>query len=168
MEQLSLSNINFPIFGITDKYKRIWEEHNVTYIETDTGVYVLDNKNMEGDTVGKRRLRIKTSQLYRPRKVFYNLSQMLRGKYTIFVDNFGTVFKYKKTKFVPLTYYKVTNTYRVEDGECVIEIPALNFSYKINCRKAYSITYVGLLDTQYGLIPYDFTDEYKPPTKRKI
>ena len=64
MEQLNLFDIQFPIYSITRTYKRIWVEMNVTYIETESGIYVLDNKNVEGDSLGKRRLRI-TNDIYK-------------------------------------------------------------------------------------------------------
>ena len=168
MEQLSLFNIDFPVFGITNKYKKIWEEHNVLYIETETGIYVLDNKNMDGNTLGERRLKINTSKLYRPKKIYYTLAQMIHSKYTIYIDKFGKLFNYKKSKFVPLEYYKVDSITNANDGECVLNINRINYSYKINCRKAYSINYIGLLKTEFGLIPYEFSDIWKPATKRKI
>lgn len=168
MEQLSLFDIKFPIYAITKSFRKIWEEHNVLYIRTDSGTYVLDNKNMDGDTVGKRRIKITTSKLYVPRKVYYNIGQMLNGNYSIFMDTDGVVFKYKKTEFAPLVYHKIDSITEAKDGECILELPKINYSYKINCRKAYSIQYIGLLHTKFGFIAYEFSEEYKKPTRRKI
>lgn len=168
MEQLNLFNLNFPLYSITKTYKRIWTELNVLYIKTQSGTYVLDNKNLSGDNVGKRRIKIQSSELYKPRKVYYNLSQLLHAKGNIFMDNDGVVFKYKKTQYAPLTYYKVQNVTQAKDGECILEVPQINYSYKINCRKAYSIEYIGILATEYGFIPYEFSEEYKKPTRRKL
>jgi hypothetical protein len=92
----------------------------------------------------------------------------LRSNDSIFIDKYGTVFKYKKSIFVPLEYYKVKSIYKSEDGECIISIPKINFKYKINCRKAYSINYVGVLKTTFGYVLYEFSDEYKANTRRKI
>lgn len=170
MEQLNLFDINFPIYSITKSYKKIWTDMNVTYIQTESGTYVLDNKNIDGETVGKRRLRIKNKiyPLYKPRKVVYNISQLINGKESIFMDTDGTVFKYKKTEMVPLVYHKVDSIVEANDGECILDIPKINYSYKTICRKAYAIKYIGLLHTKYGYIPYEFCEEAKGNTRRKI
>lgn len=168
MEQLSLFDINFPIFSVSKTYKRIWEEFNVTYIETVKGVYVLDNKNIPGDTIGERRLKINNSKLYNFKKSYYTISQMLHSKYNVFVDVYGTVFKYKKTKMVPLIYYKVENISKASDGECVLSIPSINYYYKVTCRNAYGINYIGLLVTHNGYILYDLSEYKKNNSRRKI
>ena len=170
MEQLNLFNIHFPAYSITKTYKKIWEEMNVTFIQTESGTYMLDNKNIPGDTLGKRRLRIKNDiyKLYRPRKVFYTISQLIKAKDKIFIDSSGIVFKYQKTETVPLKYYPVSDVVQAEDGECIIYIKNSDWSYKTSCRDAYGISYVGLLDTKYGHILYEFTDDKKKDTRRKI
>ena len=169
MEQLNLFDINFPIYSITKTYEKIWEDMNVTYVRTSTGTYVLDNKNVEGDTLGKRRLRIKNDiyKLYRSRKVCYNISQLIKSKEQYFIDTNGIAFKYKKTEIVHLIYHKV-EVIESKDGECILDIPKLNYSHKTNCRQAYGIQYIGLLHTKYGYIPYDFCEYPKANTVRKI
>jgi hypothetical protein len=170
MEQLNLFKIIFPIYSITRTYKKIWVDINVTYIETDSGTYILDNKNVQGDTLGKRRLRIKNDvyKLYKPRKVIYNISQLLHSTDSVFIDTTGVVFKYKKTEMVPLKYHKVESITEAKDGECILEIPKLNYSYKTTCRYAYGVKFIGLLHTKYGYIPYEFCEEKKDDARRKI
>lgn len=168
MEKLKITDINFPIYGITNNRKKIWEEYNILYIETLSGIYILDNKNMNGNTLGERRIKINNSKLYKPRQVCYNIIQLIKSKFTTFIDSTGKVFTYKKSKFVPLKYYKVTNIIRSKDGECIISIPKINFVHKIACRKAYSIEYIGILHTDYGLVLYEYSNIEKKDTKRKI
>ena len=167
MEQLNLFDIKFPIYSITTSYKKIWKDMNVLYIETPYGTYVLDNKNLPGDTVGKRRLQIKNSDIYRPRRVYYNIEQLLHSKDKIYLDSLGRCFKYQKTEMVPLKYHKIRNIKRLETGECVLELD-IYFPQKVNCRLAHSIEYVGVLHTNYGHILYSFEEEYKKDTRRKI
>jgi hypothetical protein len=168
MEPLNLFDIKFPIYGITNTYKNIWTDLNVLYIETNTGTYVLDNKNIVGDTLGERRLKIKNSKLYIPRKVYYNIAQLLKSKHTVFIDKYGILFKYKKTQYVPLKYYKIENIDKAEDGQCILAIPKLPFYHKTTCRIAYSINYLGLLDTPFGYILYELSEYKKSDSKRKI
>jgi hypothetical protein len=170
MEQLNLFELSFPLYSITRSYKRIWREMNVLYIETDSGIYILDNKNLAGDTVGKRRLQIKTDyyKVYVPRKVVYNVMQLLHSKEKVFMDTDGIIFKYKKTEYFSLRYHKVDSVIESKDGNCILEIPKIDFSYKTSCRNAYGILYVGILHTKYGHIPYDFSEVKKKDTRRKI
>ena len=167
MEQLNLFDIVFPVYSLPKVYEKIWEKYNVTYMETIYGTYVLDNKNMDGDTVGKRRLQINNSQLYRPRHVYYNIPQFLHSKTNVFMDSLGRVFKYKKTKMVPLKYHKIKSIHRLNSGECELELD-INFSVKVNCRLAYSVQYVAVLHTKWGYILYSFSEFEKPNTRRKI
>lgn len=167
MDQLNLFDIEFPIYSITKTYKRIWEDMNVLYIETPYRIYILDNKNIEGDTVGKRRIKLNNSELYRPRKVYYNIEQFLHSKDNIYMDSLGRVFRYKKTKSVPLKYHKIKDINRLDTGECILTLDII-FPQKVNCRIAYSIQYVGVLHTSYGYILYSFEEDYKKDTRRKI
>jgi len=41
MQHKDFSDITFPIFTITPNYKRIWDEFNIKYIETESGIYIL-------------------------------------------------------------------------------------------------------------------------------
>jgi hypothetical protein len=170
MEQLNLFDIKFPIYSITRTYERIWDDMNVTYIRTVTGTYVLDNKNVEGDTLGKRRLRIKNDiyKLYKPRKVYYNIVQLIKANEKYFIDTTGVVFQYKKTGTAKLVYYKVDEIIEAEDGECILNIPSINYSYKTICRSAYAIKYIGLLNSAFGFIPYDFSETKGKDSWRKI
>lgn len=164
---MHLSDIVFPVYSITDSYKRIWEDTNVTYIKTQSGKYVLDNRNIEGDTLGKRRLKINNSDLYKPRKSFYTLSQLIKSRHKTFIDSTGHVFSWKKTKNVPLKYHKVKEVYH-DDEYCILHLKDIDFPQRIVCSMAYEIQYVGVLHTDEGYILYSFNSEFKKDTWRKI
>lgn len=162
-----LSDIEFPIYGITNNHKRIWEEFNVLYIETESGEYVLDNKNISGESLGKRRLKLNnTDNIYSLRKRFDNVASMLKCKYKKFIDNNGYVFEYKKSKYVPLKYFKVTDQIH-ENDSCKVII-SNGQVFKVPCKILYSINWLGLLVTDIGLIPYEFSDTKLPDSRRKI
>ena len=163
----SLLDIEFPIFTITPTYKRIWEEFNITYIETESGTYMLDNKNLDGDTLGERRLRMTTSLRYIPRKAYYNITQLIKSKNKTYIDNTGSVFTYRKTRTVPLKYYKVMDVVSMEEG-CILSFKGINFKLRISCMDAYDIKYIGLLVTEMGYILYETSEIKKKDTYRKI
>ncbi len=164
---MHLSDIVFPVYTVTDSYKKIWEDTNVTYIQTQSGIYVLDNKNIDGDTLGKRRLKISNSDLYKPRKSFYSLSQLIKSKHKTFIDSTGSVFSWKKTTTVPLKYHKVIEVYH-DDEYCILHLKNIEFPQKVVCSIAYEIKYVGVLHTKEGYILYSYNTEYEKDTWRKI
>jgi hypothetical protein len=164
---MHLFDISFPVYAITKTYRKIWEEMNVVYIETESGTYVLDNKNIDGNTIGERRLKIKNSELYIPRKVYYNISQFLHSKYNKFIDSKGNIFSWKKSFNVPLKYHKVAGVIQTEE-DCIIHLKDIIFPQKVNCRIAYVINYVGVLHTEYGYVLYEYCENKKKDTYRKI
>lgn len=167
LKRKNILDIKFPCYGITSNHKGIWTETNVTYIKTSSGVYVLDNKNIEGNTLGQRRLRIKNSALYIPRTVIHTFVQTVKSKYKIFIDNTGDIFKYIKTIKVPLKYYKVQNLIELDIG-CVVTFKEIDNPILVPCRDSQGINYVGFLVTEFGYLTYDYSEEIKPNTWRKI
>ena len=163
----SIFDIDFPIFAITKSYIKIWDELNVKYIKTPSGTYVLDNKNLSGNTLGERRVQLKTSLRYIPRKAYYNITQLIKSNNKTYIDNTGCVFTYKKTRMVPLKYYKVMDVVSTEEG-CILLIKGINFKIRTSCRSAFTINYVGLLTTGKGFILYETSEVKKRDTVRKI
>ena len=163
----TLADISFPLYGITSRYKRIWNEFNIQYIETRSGIYILDNKNLDGDTVGKRRLKIKSFDKYMPRMMVLTVAQLIHSKYKVFMDSTGAVFTYVKNKVVPLKYYKVQKITKMEEG-CVVSLKGIDYPIKINCREAYAIHCIGLLHTDIGLILYEISEYPRTNTWRKV
>ena len=164
---MHLANIKFPVYAISNTARKIWEEFNVTYIETENGIYIIDNKNIEGNTLGKRRLKLKNVEKYKFRRTYFTIEQFLHSKYITFIDDTGKLFKWKKSKYVPLKFYKIKKIIKTEN-ECIIIPEKINFSLKINCRLAHFNTHIGLLHTDMGLILYELTDKCKKDTWRKI
>lgn len=163
----NIFDIQFPIFPVALNFERIWTEDNITKIETASGVYVLDNKNIQGDTLGKRRLRINNSKLYIPRGVVHSIGQLIRSKYKTYIDNTGEVFKYIKHTTVPLKYHKVDRIIETEHG-CVLHFKDIHNPIILSCRNAHGIEYVGLLHTNIGYILYEYSETIKANTWRKI
>lgn len=167
MPHKNFSDINFPIFTITASYKRIWDEFNIKYIETESGIYVLDNKNLEGNTLGERRLKLKTGLRYIPRKAYYNITQLIKSNTKTYIDNTGCVFTYRKTRTVPLKYFRVMDVVSMVEG-CILSFKNVNFKLRVSCREAYDIKYIGLLITDNGYILYETSEIKKKDTTRKI
>ena len=164
---MQVFDVQFPVFGISNNHRRIWTEDRITKIQTDSGVYVLDNKNIQGDTLGQRRLRINNSKLYIPREVVHTVAQLIRSQYKTFIDEYGNVFEYSKKTRVDLKYYKVKEVIKKDDG-CVLHFLDINNPIMVSCISAYGIEYVGFLITSIGYIAYDYSERFKADTWRKI
>lgn len=162
-----LTDIYFPIYGITNDYIKTWTEYNVTFVKTHSGTYILDNKNMLGETLGVRRAKIAKNK-YIFRAVVFNVTQLIKSKYKTFMDTTGAIFKYKKDTFVPLKYYKVASVEELGDTGCVLKFRGINYPIKVNYRLAYSIQCIGILHTSLGYILYEYSDKLKADTRRKI
>ena len=130
-------------------------------------MYVLDNKNIQGDTLGQRRLRINNSKLYIPRAVVHTIAQLIRSDYKTFIDNNGEVFKYFKHTTVPLKYCKVKKVVNRDEG-CVLHFTDIDNPILVPCARAHGTDYVGFLITQMGYILYEYSETPKSDTWRKI
>lgn len=169
MRLLKLEDICFPVYSLSKNYEKIYTEFNILYIQTASGTYVLDNKNMNGNTLGERRAKIENTKLYKPKKTCYSVAQLLKCKSNIFIDNIGTVFKYKKTKYVPLKYHKILSIhYREKFGDYFLLVKDIFFPIVVNYREANTYSYAGILHTPTGYILYELSEDKKPDTKRKI
>lgn len=166
MQHKKLTEIKFPIYAITSSYLKIWEEFGVLYIRTKKEK-ILDNKNVDGATLGSRRAKISTDSLYKLKGTIFNVPQLLNSKYNVFIDTNGMVFKYVKHSFVPLKYHKVKSLIKKENG-CIVSIKDTTLMLNIPYRDALNIKYVGILHSQLGDILYEFTDERKKDTRKKI
>jgi hypothetical protein len=164
---MHLCDLVFPVYTLPKNYKRIWEEYNVLYIETDSGTYILDNKNISGNTLGERRLKLKSEGIFIPRKVYYTINQMIHSTYKSFIDTEGKLFTWKKSKRVPLKYYKVSKVLK-DESSCIIHFKDINFPQRVNCRIAYAIQYAGILHTDFGYLLYEYCEGKKKDTYRKI
>jgi hypothetical protein len=165
---MHLHEIKFPVYAISNSVRRVWEEYNILYVETENGIYILDNKNLIGDTLGQRRLHIKGTEKYKFRKSYLSIEQFIHSKYSTFIDTYGKLFNWKKTTYVPLLYFKIKEVIHSKDGDCIIIPEKINYKLKVNCRVAFYNTYIGLLHTDMGYILYELTDKPKRNTRRKI
>lgn len=166
---MKLLDITFPVFTLPKSPHKIWEEFNVLYMQTESGkLYILDNKNLSGKNLGIRRAKIDPKDLYKHKRCYYSISQLLKSTYSKFIDYTGKVFQYTKTTMVPLKYHKLKDIKAIENFSI---LSFYNTPYILKIRtspKVYDIKYVGLLYTDFGLIPYEFSDEPKKDTRRKI
>ena len=110
MNNATLDKIAFPVYKLRS-YTKIEYTDNITYVHTYYKSYVLDNKNLLGDTLGERRTRIKEGNIYPFKANFKTPRDLVVAAKTgdVFCDSTGKLFKYKKTKLCDILCFKIKN-----------------------------------------------------------
>lgn len=117
-----LAEISFPVYKFR-KYNSVKNDDGIVYVDTFYKTYIVDNTNLKGETLGERRLRVKTKEfpLY-PFKVFYSSARelVLNSKTSdTYIDTKGRIFKYKKTARVHVKYYEIKTVIKYRNKSIV-------------------------------------------------
>lgn len=157
---------HLPAYGIPDYVVTITNEDGVLTAHTKYDEHlIVDNLNLYGDTLGRRRLSV-TGKLLRLTSQFYTLKDMLNSKYGKFINNRGKVFTYTKTRTVNINYYCITKAVPTEG--IGFSLYCKEFNYPIISPQYKYEKYMGLMDLYNGKVLYELTDEKKKDTWRKI
>lgn len=163
-----LKNIEFPIFMIGN-YKRLWSENHILYLQSHSDIiYKLDNKNLAGDTLAKRRMRIPKKERYNFIKTFFTISQLIKSGKKTFLDNKGRLAHYKKSKRVSLLYREILSSKPIEGKGFLIKVKNITTVFTISNAVYNDQKYIGLLNIGGGYLVYELGEERKPDTWRKI
>lgn len=174
---MNIKDIKWPIYAIGEDTK-IHSEYNVTFATTYDKVTIIDNKNLEGDTLGRRRLNLDPDDLYRFNKTLFILPELVdytrtkKIKDRLFIDSSGVIFIYDKKETVKLIWRKTTNIEKFSsfvllsvEGLCdKFEIPNNYWKMLIDANDYY----LGLLVFPSYYIVYDVSLEPKKDTWRKV
>lgn len=166
-----LNKLKFPVYAIS-KNDGIWEHLNIYYIKVNTETLILDNKNLNGDTLGKRRLALKDkTKLYKFSKTINTVIDLIKCKhYPKFIDSNGTVFNYKKSKYVPLIYRKILSSEAVEGLGVTIGVKDIPVKFLTSgfTETALLKAWAGILLIDDGYLLYEISNELKNDTRRLI
>ena len=164
----TFTEIRFPVYPLRS-YRKKYTIDKVTYIESNFGIFVLDNKNLSGKTLAERRS-ISSSLLYPLNKSYYTIEELMLAKHKEYIDSYGTVFKYKRTNFVTVYCHKVTGIDQLSSGGYLIKTETLKpIRYEgLDLYQANDdIPYVLVFESN-GYIIYGFSYEFMEPTRIKI
>jgi len=174
---MTLKNIRWPVY-VLGKHDDIYTDMGVTYIVHSNIISILDNKNLNGSTIGIRRLKIDESELYNTKGSIFILADLIESirkkpsNNWVFVDTNGITFKYKKTKFVPLIWRKINKATKLSTITLLnvdkifqtFELPN-SFWSKFRCEDNL---YLGLLNFGDHYMIYDISVEYRKDSRRKV
>ena len=163
---MKIKDIRWPIYGI-GHHLSLKETNKVLYLEIHHDEFlIVDNKNLYGDTLGKRRLRLEPEDRYVLRKIHYSMYDVFNSKYDCFIDSNGIVVQFQKKHRRKLFYRKVVGTKFYDSGllckcEGIFKPIDIPFIPKITPK------YLGLLviDGDYHL--YDLSQDKNKDSWRK-
>ena len=158
----TIQDIVFPVFVIhSDNTEEI---DGILWLDDQ----VLDDKNMEGETLGIRRIQSPMKSIYPLKYMIEDEIGLMKHRGRTFIDNEGKVINYEKTRSLKLKYHKIVK--REKKGiATVLWLKDVPFPYAEKSPPDPDLTWAGLL---YNMgIPwkiYDFSSEKKKDTWRKI
>lgn len=171
---MNIRDIKWPIYALSGD---ISSEFNVDYIEHNGKISILDNKNLSGNTLGSRRLKLDTKDLYIFKKTLFMFSELIeytRNKLISdrkFIDSNGIIFNYTKSEYKKLIWRKIISkesfsTYKI------IKVSGITNSFEIPNnywnKVRHEDVWLGLLDFNKYYVVYDISEEWRKDTQRKV
>jgi hypothetical protein len=156
-------NAQFPLF-VLPKDAFIEEKDGVVFLDGQC----LDDKNVSDERLGVRRLRSSYPNKFPLAKAIHDIPSMLKSSYRRFIDSAGDIFFYNKTLIVDLKYHRIV---KIEDRDiaCLIWVKGINSPFTVLRPPLSYMKWAGILyNGSYPWILYEFCEEKKKDTKRKI
>jgi hypothetical protein len=180
MNEIQVSDIKYPIF-ILGKTKPQSKEGVLYYISNkmnlDTGedlssIRIVDDKNIEGDSLAKRRLLLQSEKinLVPLRKSIFFLGDLIKlaNPNLWFIDSDGKVFNYKKSSRVKLKFHLITNIIKIPSGGAILCLEGIPTRFKSLYAPEIENTHAGVLHHGKSLLLYGFFDAKYDDTWRMI
>lgn len=174
---VSLDKITFPVYVIGSKEPIIDGKISYYLSGTDTQysdaqykLSIIDDKELPGETLAARRLQLKVQgvPMKKITKAIFFVSDFIKTAKaaTWFIDSKGLLFKYVKTKSVPLVYKKVSKLINMPQGGTLVEVEGIPGRFKTLFRPNNDATYAGLLKDGntylfYGLYDKKYKDSHR-------
>lgn len=175
-----MKEISFPVFKIgataiikvKDTIKYTYNEYLLADgITLRQNVAILDDTAIDKPTLGLRRLVLKAQgvPLVRLSRAIYFISDIVAKPSALYIDSNGKLFRYKRTKRVPLVFKKIVKMLPNQSGlGSIVEVENIPSRFKtlVHASKVYK--YAGLLEALGGYILYGLYTEKHDNTVRKI
>jgi len=129
---------------------------------------IVDDRNMEGNTLGKRRLQTAFRDLYPLRSQIESFQGMLKQNVKTFIDSQGRPFIYEKTIRCTLRYYKIRKTELLDDY-CLVWLAGVAPPFTVPRPPEKGFSYAGIL--LLGGLPwtlYEYSEKARQDTWRKV
>ena len=147
-----------------------------SYIEeTDkiiSKVRIIDDRNLSGSTLAKRRLMLKSMKvpLCRVKYAIFFLGDFIKlaQPSAWFIDSLGKVFNYKKQTRAKLKCYKIAKQFNIRNGGTIIEAEGISSRFKSLFPPSRTEKYVGILKLGMTYILYGYYEQPFDETWRLV
>jgi hypothetical protein len=164
---MDIYSISFPIYYIPSGFTIVNRDNilicknKITFRE-----YILDNKNIAGSTLGLRRLQIIASKsnhlplLNLRRRTITNIVDLIKNKGSMYIDDSGFLFRYKKMGKTKVVCYKIDKKIVKEDSaKIVVFIKKINRFFELdNSPESFLSNFVKLLHFKGDYYLYDTSE----------
>ena len=148
-----------------------YHTHYVDNMNTESvNIRVVDDANLDGETLGLRRLRLQDEKLFPIRTAIYFLADLIKlaKSTTWFIDNSGRVFQYEKNTRAKLQTKPIKQVLPGQGLGCVIELEGISSRFKSMQRPGEHQHFARVLKLGMGFIFYGFCDAVKPDSWRMV
>ena len=178
----SLQEIAFPVFkigihkpetqgGLVFYYHERQEETDEGTI-TQTKYTIVDDRNVAGDTLAQRRLRLKVKEVPMAKisNAMYFLGDLIKlGDPKLwFIDSNGKVFNYKRSIRAKLKFYEISQLIPIPTGGVIIEVKGIQQRFKSLYAPTSDKSHAGILQYGQSKIFYGFYDQAYDETWRMV
>ncbi len=168
---MNLMQVSFPVYKLSENPPN--QIDGVTfYLSRDNQISVVDDRNIEADTLARRRIILEDSgaKLFKLKHALFFIADLVKlakpGLW--FIDSSGKCFIYTKTKLVPLVFKRITRVHR-GDGSALIEAEGLDQRFRALYAPLEGQHYAGFLKLgRHSYLLYGFFDKKYDATTRKI
>ena len=158
-----IPNINFPVFAIKDVESLFFKDGLVYYSDR-----LIDDLNQPSNYLGVRRLTTPHKPIYPLRLMYRDIKELLGSGKKSYIDRYGFVFSYRKTKFCNVKFHKILKVKR-KDTYSLLKISNYQTPIKILRPPPAGKSWVGMLYlNKHPWIPYEYSEAYCASKKRKI
>ena len=163
---MNLNEINFPVYRLGTNAPSV--EDNIIYYFFGK-MEVVDDKNLPGDTLSSRRLKIPEKEKFKLKLAIFYIADLIKlsGPEIWFIDSSGKLFQYKKSRFCKLVSKKITNVIRCT-GYSLIEVQGVLQRFICLYPPRPEEKYASLLVMDKSYMLYGFSQECHGTTRRKI
>lgn len=177
---MNLSEIHWPVFRLGEHkpvedsgvifYSKEYEDLETN--ERSIGFRVVDDKAVEGDTLGLRRLKLKSEgiRLFHIKRAVYFIGDLVKlaKSTTWFIDSSGKTFQYRKSTTAKLSCHKIRKILPLPGMGVSVEIEGIGSRFKSMYRPYPDEIYAGILHWGIGYILYGFYSEPFSPSYRRV
>lgn len=141
--------------------------------EEGTGkLRILDDKNVEGNTLAMRRLNLVASGVavsYLDTAIFFlgDLIKIAKAG-SCFIDSRGKLFIYKKQTRAKLKFHRIEQILKISSGGAVVVVQGLSQRFKVLYAPESNKRYAGILYLGLGTILYGLYEDELETTWRMV